>query len=36
LPGMRFARKLWEQHLCYLLRGKQLTFVLEAVKTEMI
>jgi len=32
LPAMRFVRKLWEQHLCYLLRGKQLTFVLEALK----
>ncbi len=33
-PAMRFVRKLWEQHLCYVLRGKQLTFVLETVKTE--
>jgi SAM-dependent methyltransferase len=33
-PSMRFIRKLWEQHFCFVLRGKQLTFVLEAVKTD--
>ena len=33
-PFMRFVRKLWEQHLCFVLRGKQLTFVLEADKPE--
>jgi len=32
LPTLRFIRKLWEQHLCYVMRGKQLTFVLETVK----
>ncbi len=31
-PSMRFIRKLWEQHLCYVVRGKQLEFVLETVK----
>jgi SAM-dependent methyltransferase len=31
-PSLRFVRKLWEQHLCYILRGKQLTFELETVK----
>ncbi len=31
-PGFRFIRKFWEQYLCFLLRGKQMTFVLEAVK----
>jgi SAM-dependent methyltransferase len=31
-PAFRFIRKLWEQHFCYVLRGKQMTFVLEAVK----
>ena len=33
-PALRFLRKLWEQHLCYILRGKQMTFVLETVKPE--
>jgi SAM-dependent methyltransferase len=33
-PALRFTRKLWEQHLCFVLRGKQLTFVLETVKGE--
>jgi ubiquinone/menaquinone biosynthesis C-methylase UbiE len=28
----RFARKFWEQYLSFLMRGKQLTFVLGAVK----
>lgn len=32
VPAVRFVRKLWEQYLCFLLRGKQMTFVLEAVK----
>ncbi len=27
--GMRFVRKFWEQYLCFLMRGKQLTFTLE-------
>ena len=31
-PAFRFIRKLWEQHLCYVVRGKQLTFVLETIK----
>ncbi len=31
-PALRFLRKLWEQHFCYIVRGKQLTFVLETVK----
>lgn len=31
-PRYRFARKFWEQYLSFILRGKQLTFVLEAVK----
>lgn len=33
-PALRFLRKLWEQHLCYVLRGKQMEFVLETVKEE--
>jgi len=32
LPQIRFIRKIWEQHLCFVLRGKQITFVLEALK----
>jgi SAM-dependent methyltransferase len=35
-PTFRFIRRLWEQHLCYLLRGKQMTFVLEAVKGQAV
>jgi SAM-dependent methyltransferase len=31
-PAFRFIRKLWELHLCYVLRGKQMTFTLETVK----
>ena len=31
-PGLRFVRKFWEQYLCFLFRGKQLTFTLEVVK----
>jgi SAM-dependent methyltransferase len=31
-PACRFLRKLWEQHLCYVLRGKQMTFVLVTEK----
>ncbi len=31
-PAFRFVRKLWEQHLCYILRGKQITFTLETAK----
>ena len=33
-PALSFLRKLWEQHLCYVMRGKQMTFVLETVKPE--
>ncbi len=33
-PGFRFLRKFWEQYLCFLMRGKQLTFVLEVVKAD--
>jgi SAM-dependent methyltransferase len=32
-PSLRFVRKFWEQHLCYLLRGKQMEFVLRALKS---
>lgn len=32
VPAARFVRKLWEQYLCFMFRGKQMTFVLEAVK----
>lgn len=28
-PRVRFIRKFWEQYLCFLMRGKQLTFTLE-------
>jgi SAM-dependent methyltransferase len=31
-PALRFIRKLWELHFCFVLRAKQLTFVLETVK----
>jgi SAM-dependent methyltransferase len=31
-PAMRFVRKFWEQYLCFLLRGKQMTFVFEIRK----
>ncbi len=30
--GLRFFRKFWEQHLAFVVRGKQMTFLLEAVK----
>ncbi len=33
-PGLRFVRKFWEQYLCFLFRGKQLTFTLEVVKAD--
>lgn len=33
-PAFRFIRRLWEQHLCYILRGKQITFVLKTFKKE--
>lgn len=29
----RFIRKFWEQYLCYMMRGKQMTFRLEAIKS---
>lgn len=35
-PAFRFIRKLWEQHLCYLLRGKQMTFVLQTHKEQAV
>ena len=31
-PSLRFIKKIWEQHLCFILRGKQMTFVLETIK----
>ena len=31
-PGLRFLRRFWEQYLCFLMRGKQLTFLLEVIK----
>jgi len=31
-PGFRFIRKIWEQHLCFVVRGKQMTFTLETLK----
>ena len=31
-PRYRFIRKFWEQHLCYIVRGKVLEFELVAVK----
>jgi SAM-dependent methyltransferase len=31
-PRFRFIRKFWEQHLCYIIRGKVMEFELEAVK----
>ncbi len=30
--SLRFIRRLWEEHLCYMMRGKQMTFVLEVLK----
>ena len=32
--SLRFIRKFWEQYLCFLFRGKQLTFTLEVVKAD--
>jgi SAM-dependent methyltransferase len=32
MPSARFIKKLWEQHLCFVLRGKQMTFMLETIK----
>ena len=32
LPSMRFTRKFWEQHLSYIIRGKELQFEFEVVK----
>jgi SAM-dependent methyltransferase len=32
LRSFRFIRKFWEQYLCFLLRGKQMTFFLEVLK----
>jgi SAM-dependent methyltransferase len=31
-PAFRFIRRIWELHLCFVLRGKQMTFELETVK----
>jgi hypothetical protein len=31
-PRYRFLRKFWEQYLCYLVRGKVMTFRLKVVK----
>lgn len=31
-PTARFLRRLWEQHLCFVIRGKHMTFVLGALK----
>jgi SAM-dependent methyltransferase len=31
-PRYRIFRKFWEQYLCYLIRGKVMTFHLEAIK----
>jgi SAM-dependent methyltransferase len=30
--AVRFIRRIWELHLCFILRGKQMTFVLETIK----
>jgi SAM-dependent methyltransferase len=30
--AFRFIRRIWELHLCFVLRGKQMTFVLETLK----
>jgi len=32
-PGLRFIRKFWEQYLSYIIRGKELNFEFEVVKT---
>jgi predicted SAM-dependent methyltransferase len=31
-PNYRFLRKFWEQYLCYLFRGKVMTFRLRSIK----
>jgi predicted SAM-dependent methyltransferase len=31
-PNFRFVRKFWEQYLCYLVRGKVMTFWLTSIK----
>jgi SAM-dependent methyltransferase len=31
-PAMRFTRKLWEQYLSYIMRGKELQFEFEVIK----
>lgn len=33
MPSMRFLRKFWEQYLSYIIRGKELQFEFEAVKS---
>lgn len=33
MPSMRFLRKFWEQYLSYMIRGKELQFEFEVVKT---
>ncbi len=33
-PAFRFTRKFWEFYLCNVIRGKELSFELEAVKTK--
>ena len=32
-PGFRFLRKFWEQYLCFIIRGKVMTFHLKVVKS---
>lgn len=32
LPRCRFLRKFWEQYLCFIVRGKVMTFRLKAIK----
>jgi SAM-dependent methyltransferase len=32
VPSCRFLRKFWEQYLCFIVRGKVMTFRLKAIK----
>ncbi len=34
MRGLRFLRKFWEQYLCYIIRGKELSFEFEVIKLE--
>lgn len=33
-PSLRLTRKFWEHYLCFFVRGKQMTFLLEVIKRD--